>query len=167
MVAVLLIIALFCALQVVRATHLIATVLWLAAVSACVAMMLYSIGAWEIAVIELSVGTGLVTVLMVFAITLVGDEYIPSVPQPLMFIFVQVLISLILLMTLPFIHALPMVAPAQTLGELMWQVRKLDMALQIILIFAGILGVLGLLGVSKNTKPISKTSRKMGETEVI
>ena len=43
-------------------------------VSASLAALLYALGAHEVAVIELSVGAGLVTVLFVFAINIAGEE---------------------------------------------------------------------------------------------
>jgi len=53
---------------------LIASALWLAGVSALVSIMCYLLGAYAVAVIELSVGAGLVTVLFVFAISIAGEE---------------------------------------------------------------------------------------------
>lgn len=50
-----------------RAKSLLASALWLAGVSARVAALLYDLGAHEVAVVELSVGAGLVTVLLLFA----------------------------------------------------------------------------------------------------
>jgi len=58
--------ALGCGVQAIRAKRLLAAALWLAGVSAAVATLMYSLGAYEVAVIELSVGAGLVTVLFVF-----------------------------------------------------------------------------------------------------
>ena len=68
-----------CALQAVRGTRLLIAALWLAGASALTALMMFRLGAPEVAVIELSVGAGLVTVLFVFAINIAGEE--PPVPE--------------------------------------------------------------------------------------
>ena len=69
---------LFCAFQAVRDKRLLVSAIWLAGTSALVSIMIFMIGAPQIAVIELSVGAGLVTVLFVFAINIAGDEPIPN-----------------------------------------------------------------------------------------
>ncbi len=69
---------LVCALQAVRSRRLLMSALWLAGASALVALMMYLLGAPEVAVIELSVGAGLVTVLFVFAINIAGEEPLPT-----------------------------------------------------------------------------------------
>src|SRR5512133_2061611 len=89
---------LVCAVQAVRAPRLLHSALWLAGASALVALEMYLLGAPEVAVIELSVGAGLVTVLFVFAINIAGEETIalqPMIPRPLA--WVLVLTSIILL----------------------------------------------------------------------
>ena len=58
--------------------RLLISALWLAGTSALAALMMYRLGAPEVAVIELSVGAGLVTVLFVFAINIAGEDT-PSV----------------------------------------------------------------------------------------
>jgi uncharacterized MnhB-related membrane protein len=65
---------LVCAVQAVRVQRLLNSALWLAGASALVALLIYMLGAPEVAVIELSVGAGLVTVLFVFAINIAGEE---------------------------------------------------------------------------------------------
>ena len=64
---------LLCAAMAIRAQKLLISALWLAGSSALVALWIYILGAPEIAVIELSVGAGLVTVLFVFAINIAGE----------------------------------------------------------------------------------------------
>ena len=61
------------AILTVRARPLTAA-LWLAVLSAITALLLYRLGAPEVAVIELSVGAGLITVLLAFAISMAEDE---------------------------------------------------------------------------------------------
>jgi NADH:ubiquinone oxidoreductase subunit 6 (subunit J) len=61
--------ALICAVQAVRARRLLHAALWLAGVSAMASLLIYGLGARQAAVIELSVGAGLVFILFVFAIS--------------------------------------------------------------------------------------------------
>src|SRR5664279_2481209 len=101
---IVLVVMLFSGIQAIRAARLINSALWLACVSALLATLLYGLGAHEVAVIELSVGAGLVTVLFVFAISLAGDEPLPArsvVPKPLAFALVLMFAVLLILFTLP------------------------------------------------------------------
>ena len=101
---VVLIAMLFCGIRAIRAERLMVAALWLAGVSAWMAALLYGIGAQVAAVIELSVGAGLVTVLLVFAISLAGDEpQVTSsvVPTPLAFTLVVAFVLLLILFSLP------------------------------------------------------------------
>ncbi len=65
---------LICAFMAFRTPRLLISALWLAGCSAILSILLYLMGAYQVAVIELSVGAGLVTVLFVFAISIAGDE---------------------------------------------------------------------------------------------
>ena len=78
LVAVLLVFA----VQAIRARGLITSALWLAGVSAVTSVLLYMLGARLVAVVELSVGAGLVTVLFVFAINIAGDDAIDRKTVP-------------------------------------------------------------------------------------
>ena len=147
---------LVCAIQAIRAPRLLVSAIWLAGTSALVALLMYLLGAPDVAVIELSVGAGLVTVLFVFAINIAGEEglSLPSLlPKPLSLALVIISVLLIGWFSIP---ALNVALPAPQLGSLtttMWDERTLDILLQVILIFAGVLGVLGLLA---EPKPRSK-----------
>jgi uncharacterized MnhB-related membrane protein len=148
-----------CAVQAVRATRLLTSALWLAGDSALVALLIYLLGAPEVAVIELSVGAGLVTVLFVFAINIAGEEVIDThtiVPRPLSWGLIVLALILLGWLTLPrTIIPLPESAAVQ-FARMLWQDRGLDVLLQVVLIFSGVLGVLGLLaegGQSKEAKP--------------
>jgi NADH:ubiquinone oxidoreductase subunit 6 (subunit J) len=135
---------LVCAVQTVRAPRLLTSALWLAGVSVSVAMLVFGMSAYRIAVIELSVGGGLVTVLMVFAITMTGKEpsgQVQAVPRPLVLmlaILPALLLSVVLFGRQP---GVPVSANTVTSST-----RDLDLIIQVILIFAGGLTVLGLLG---------------------
>jgi uncharacterized MnhB-related membrane protein len=139
--------AVICAAGAIAARRLLSSALWLAGASALVALAIYLLGAPEVAVIELSVGAGLVTVLFVFAINLTGDEAIPtqaSVPRPLAWGMIAVALGLLAWLDIP--RALIVPAPlASGFADAVWQQRGLDVLLQVALIFAGVLGVLGLL----------------------
>jgi hypothetical protein len=103
-------------------------------------------GAVEIGVIELSVGAGLVTVLFVLAISIAGDQSIglrSIVPKPLAIALVIVAIAAGVWMIWPTEEAAP--AVELSLSQIHWQDRGLDTLLQVILIFAGALGLMGLL----------------------
>lgn len=143
--------AVFCAYRAVRSPRLLASSLYLAVVSALVSVMLFLLGATEVAVIELSVGAGLVTVLLVYALSVVGEDAQdpPSViPKPLAFVLVVLAAGLIGWMTLPLIP-LPQATRDLLLVDVLWKQRALDVWIQMALIFSGVLGILGLLTESK------------------
>lgn len=138
---------LLCAIQAIRAQHLIASALWLAGVSALLSVLLFLLGTPQVAVIELSVGAGLVTVLFIFAISIAGEltRDLPSlIPKSLAWVLCLLLVGL-LGWSLPPLQAAPLPQVEAEFAVVLWQQRALDMWLQIALIFAGVLGVLGLL----------------------
>jgi hypothetical protein len=120
--------------------------------SALISITLYRLGATQVAVIELSVGAGLVTVLLVWAISMVGDDAMDAraiLPRPLA--AAATLLAAVLLFamaaTLPGSDA---VGAFPGLRQALWGERVLDVWIQIVLIFAGVLGVLGLLAEAKH-----------------
>jgi len=139
------------AIQAVRVQRLIVAALWLAGASALLSLIFYLMGAYFVAVVELSVGAGLVTVLFVFAISIAGEETVALqslLPKPLA----------VALAFLPLVilggYALPMVlehlpAVEAPLPDVLWQQRSLDIIVQLALIFSGVLGLLGLLAEAK------------------
>ncbi len=141
------------AVQSLRAKSLITSALWLAGVSALSAVLFFLYGARLIAVIELSVGAGLVTVLFVFAINIAGDDAIESQPVPPLRWIVPLAVLFVVLLGW-FVWPSPVTAPAPAVAEpslsvLLWQVRGMDLMVQIVLIFSGVLGLLGLLAEAK------------------
>ncbi len=149
LVAVLLVFA----IASLRAKALITSALWLAGVSALSAVLFYLYGARLVAVVELSVGAGLVTVLFVFAINIAGDEAIQSRPVPPIGWIVSVAALFVLLLGW-FVWPSAVTAPVSTVSEaplsvLLWQTRGLDLMVQVVLIFSGVLGLLGLLAEAK------------------
>ena len=143
---------LVCAFQAIWAKRLIVSALWLAGASSLVALLMYLMGAVQLAVIELSVGAGLVTVLFVFAINITGDQALsatPPIPRPVAWGMVLVPVCLLGWMILPSLNfPLPEFQEA-SLANVLWEDRALDVLLQIVLIFTGILGVLGMLSEEK------------------
>ncbi len=142
--------AVFCAVQAILANRLLIAALWLAGVSALVAITLYVLGAPQVAVVELSVGAGLVTVLFVFAISIAGDESMQAsglIPGTLAW---SLILLVVVLLGWTFLTANGTTPAAANAAEppfatIFWQQRQLDMLVQIALIFAGVLSVLGLL----------------------
>lgn len=164
MILVLLLFAiLLLALQAIRAVRLLHSAVWLAATSAMLAILFYLLGAPYVAVIELSVGAGLVTVLFIFVIGMTGEEQInllPIIPRSVTWILVIATLLLLGVLIMPFaddawilgqspasegaqMALLPTVeSPIQVI---IWEERGLDVLVQVVLIFSGVLGLLGLL----------------------
>ena len=136
-----------CAYQVMRAQRLILSTIWLACTSALLATMLYRLGATQVAVMELSVGAGLVTVLFVFAFSIVGEitqDPKGIVPRPLVW---GLSLGMVLLMgwfILPLTDSRSPIT-LDTFRTILWDQRGLDVLAQIVLIFSGVIGLLGLL----------------------
>lgn len=143
---------LLCAIMAIRAKRLLVSAIWLAGCSALVALFIFLLGAPEIAVIELSVGAGLVTVLFVFAINIAGEEALPAHPvisRPLAYAVIAVSALLIGWLLLPGVNVAAPALPASFLGDTLWQARSLDAFLMAVLVFAGALAMLGLLADGK------------------
>lgn len=154
-----------CAAQAIRSTRLLTSAIWLGAASAILSLWLYMMGAYTIAVIELSVGAGLVTVLLVFVIGIAGEQTHGAgtlIPRPLSWALVIGSVLLLAALILPIPGPPSVIAqPAFVIG--LWQERGLDMLLQCVLIFAGVIGVLGLLSdvQAPTLTPPGKTTRRI------
>ena len=137
-----------CAIQAIRSAHLLNSAIWLAGCSALIALLIYMLGAPQIAVIELSVGAGLVTVLFVFAINITGEDastILPSIPRPVAWIMVVLSVAVFAWMVLPNL-GMPFISVNDLpLMDYLWSTRGVDLMLQVVLIFAGVLGMLSLL----------------------
>ena len=139
--------AAFCAYRAMISRHLLPSTLYLAGVSALATVTLYLLGAYEVAVIELSVGAGLVTVLLVYALSVVGEDvFDPTsiVPKPLAFLLVAGIGGVVVWMAYP-VATQPNANGAVLLADVLWKQRALDVWVQVALIFSGVMGVLGLL----------------------
>lgn len=139
--------AIVCAYRAIVAKRILSATIYLACISALVSAVLYLMGATQVAVMELSVGAGLVTVLLVYAVSVVGDDALDPtsvIPKPLAFVLVGAVTILLGLMAFP---AAPknLDTSSLALSIALWQNRVLDVWIQIALIFSGVMGVLGLL----------------------
>ena len=112
--------------------------------------MMFRLGAPEVAVIELSVGAGLVTVLFVFAINIAGEEP----PVALRSLSARrrspgwstlAAVGLGVAMVLPNMRTEAAPATVERFATVLWEQRSLDVLLQVVLIIGGVLAVLGLL----------------------
>jgi NADH:ubiquinone oxidoreductase subunit 6 (subunit J) len=155
MIKALLIIAMIVfAVQSIRARQLLISAVWLALVSALLSVLIYLYGAPIVAVIELSVGAGLVTVFFVFSVAIAGEDAVKArslVPKPL-----AIGLPLLLVLLLAWFLSAPLTAPGYAAGAtepalsvVLWEQRGLDMLVQVVILFSGTLGILGLLAESK------------------
>ena len=139
---------LVCAFMALRARKQLPSALWLSSASVLTGVLMYLLGAPEIAVIELSVGGGLVTILFVFAINITGEEQVPVrklIPWPVSIALILGSTGLLIWLSMPaFEFTLPQFDSAGLTAAL-WEDRQLDVMLHIVLIFSGVLGVLSLL----------------------
>jgi uncharacterized MnhB-related membrane protein len=139
--------AAFCAYRAMISTHLLPSALYLACISACVSVSLYKLGAFEVAVIELSVGAGLVTVLLVYALSMVGEDTSDPasiIPKPFVFLLVGAIAILAGWMAYPIVSH-PVANGEVLLADVLWKQRALDVWVQVALVFSGVMGVLGML----------------------
>ena len=138
---------LFCAYRMMVAKRILPSTLYLAGISVLVSVLLYLLGAHQVAVIELSVGAGLITVLLVYAVSVVGEDALDPtsiISKPLAIVLIAAIVVLLGWMVYPLIQSGP-VGGSPDLLYALWQQRVLDVYIQIALIFSGVLGVLGLL----------------------
>jgi uncharacterized MnhB-related membrane protein len=144
--------AVCCAILTVRSRPLVAA-LWLAFLSAITSILLYLFGAPELAVIELSVGAGLITVLLAFAISMAEDESMPTalVPRPYAWMLILVACGLLLWLILPNLTAVRAAAADMPFFVEVWENRLLDLLVQVAIVISGVMGVLSLLGESKKS----------------
>lgn len=156
--------AAFCAYRAMISKHLLPSALYLACVSALSTVILYMLGAYEVAVIELSVGAGLVTVLLVYALSVVGDDaFDPAsiIPKPLAFLLVAAIAVMVGWMAYPLVSQ-PVANGEVLLANVLWKHRALDVWVQVALIFSGVMGVLGLL-----SEKVEKQETQMHEIQTV
>jgi uncharacterized MnhB-related membrane protein len=139
--------AVFLAYRAIVSQRILSSTIYLAGISALISVVLYKMGATQVAVMELSVGAGLVTVLLVYAVSVVGDDALDPasvIPKPLAIIIVGLAVFMVGWMVYPSIQTAETTGPVD-LASVLWGTRVLDVWIQIVLIFSGVMGVLGLL----------------------
>lgn len=149
----------------VRASHLLVAVLDLAGASVFVSILLYLLGAREVAVIELSVGAGLVTVMLILTASIAGEDLTGGrsvVPQTLALMLPVLALLVTALLVLPPPPPAATEATA-TFATTLWQTRAADVLLQSVLMFAGLLTVLGLLAETRTIEITAKAQRPVTE----
>jgi uncharacterized MnhB-related membrane protein len=142
-----------CSVLAISTRRLLISAIWLALASALVALLLYLLGGPHIAVIELSVGAGLVTVLFVFAINISGEEVLATdsiLPKPYAWGSIVIAAGLAIFLILRTLGIVSLPADTVKSSLILWDSRYLDIILQVVLIFAGVLGVIGILSPGKN-----------------
>jgi NADH:ubiquinone oxidoreductase subunit 6 (subunit J) len=149
LILLLIVVTVVFAFEAIRSRMLLTSALWLAGASALLSVVFYLLGARQVAVIELSVGAGLVTVLLVFAISIAGDDPIEQrlvLPKLLPAGLILAFVLLLGWFLLPLPGLQTKVAAAESpLADVLWNQRGLDVLVQVVLIFSGVLGFLGLL----------------------
>lgn len=139
--------AIFCAYRATVSKRILSSALYLACVSAFTSVVIFMLGATQVAVMELSVGAGLVTVLMVYALSVVGEDALDPasvISKPLALGLVGAVTILLGWMVYPAVQTAISTEDID-LASALWQSRVLDVWIQIVLIFSGVMGVLGLL----------------------
>src|SRR5574339_1074355 len=99
--------AIFFAYRAIVSKKILSATIYLACISALVSAVIYMLGAAQVAVMELSVGAGLVTVLLVYALSVVGDDALDPasvIPKPLAFATVGMVTILMGWMAFPAIQ---------------------------------------------------------------
>jgi len=147
----------------ILAKRLLASTIWLAVLSALSAALFYVLGAPHVAVIELSVGAGLVTVLFVFAIAVSGGEDAGGpapIPTVVAIVFGLGMMALLAWFILP-IEAPEVIGEQMSFTQMLWEGRALDVMVQLAIIFSGVVSVLGLLGENVDAMPFAR--RKEGD----
>jgi NADH:ubiquinone oxidoreductase subunit 6 (subunit J) len=151
-----------CAIQALRSRTGLLAAGWLAGASALTAATLASLGGIQVAVLELSVGAGLVTILLVYAISLAGGE--PEgrsvVSGWLAAVLTTVLGALLIFIIAPTVPLNPLPSPVSqpTFANAIWESRQLDTLLQVAIIFTCGMSLIGFLAAVAQTKtqPVSK-----------
>jgi uncharacterized MnhB-related membrane protein len=153
-----------CALLAVRATRLLNAALWLALASALIAILLYQLNAPLLAIIELSVGAGLVTVLLFLVVTVIGTaNYPPLLAVPRWFALGLNAIAMALLIAA--MGTAPIEAASASTSGLagLWVSRAEDALVPFLLILVGSLAAITLL---QETDSTNEVERSAGSDEI-
>lgn len=157
----------FCALGALRSRSGLLAAGWLAGASALTAATLASLGGVQVAVLELSVGAGLVTILLVYAISLAGGD-----PEGRSVLSGWLVAGLVMLLGAFILLIIASSAPAQagvvpadqpTFATAIWQTRQLDTLLQVVVLFTSGLSLIGFLATA--AQPASQPETKVSKPQ--
>jgi NADH-quinone oxidoreductase subunit J len=150
-IGILLVLAVAAGLWTMVVTGLLRSAVGLAVTSAVVAALMYELGSPLAALFELSVCAGLITVVLVSAISLTEHFSKPETKERgrerfkrfalLPVIVVVTAVVLIFVVKLDFDLAAP-VSETMTVNQFMWNERTFDLLGQVVIILTGILGVI-------------------------
>jgi len=154
--------AILAAFFAIRAKRLLASAIWLALLSALVSVLFYQLGAPQVAVIELSVGAGLVTVLFVFAMAISGEEEVGThapIPTWVAALFGAGMMAMLTWLVLPIEQAV-VLDERVSFMQMLWEGRALDVMLQIAIVFSGVVSVLGLLSNDASGRTAARSGKE-------
>lgn len=123
--------------------HLINSALSLAAVSAACGVLMYVLGAHTAAIFEISVCSGLVTVIFISAVSLSNGDRQASAPEkrahllPVILIGIGAVLMIAAMLTGFSLGAHSPVGSASTFDNVFWETRQADIFGQMIAIIAG------------------------------
>jgi NADH-quinone oxidoreductase subunit J len=163
--------AVACALGAIAARSLVQSALWLAATSAVLATLLYVMGAPVVAVVELSVGVGLVAVLFIFVVGIAGEDAVRAravVPTIVALALAGPAVLLLLWLVTssgsgPSAALAPFAPISASVTAVLWEQRAADVLGQVVLIVAGAIGIVTILGGS----PRVAAARSNGVAKVL
>ena len=144
--------AIVCAVAAIHSRSLVHSALWLAATSAVLATLLYVLGAPVVAVVELSVGVGLVAVLFIFVVGVAGEGGMNArsvVPTIVALALAGPAVALLAWMVMTggqLAAAVPATGASASVSTVLWESRAADVLGQVVLVVAGALGVVTILG---------------------
>ena len=147
------------ALWTVMGRSLLKATIGLAVTSAILSIIIFRLGSPLAAVFELSVCTGLITVVFVSTISLTKplthkDILVLSKKRTRRFIYLPILLVLVTFLLIkagiPIGLTMSTGESVSNVTEVLWNMRQLDMFGQVILIIAGALGVVVLFTETKN-----------------
>ncbi len=129
----------------------------LATVSMFLAILFYQLGAPVAGAFELSVGAGLITILIVLTLTFIQPKSDKSTQAPILLIIIGSVITLLFFVV--FMYWLPQETTSAAtgagnwlgVGEVLWKTRSFDLFPVALVIFAAVFGILALLRKQKET----------------
>lgn len=147
---ILLVCLLMAAVWTVMTTRLIRAVVGLAVTSAILAVIMYSLGSPLAAVFELSVCAGLIPVIFITTVSFtqrISKEQFPAREKERLvrFRLLPIIIVIIGLLLILFTHApqlvMPSAVPQESVRNVLWNLRHVDLMGQVIVLLAGAFGI--------------------------